>query len=61
MKTKAKIILKSLLDLPANTLALGAAVPSHALNLTRRVLTPPARANAPLNTTNSWANGGLNE
>ena len=44
MKTKAKFILKSLADLPANILALAASVPMRANELTKRVLTPPVRA-----------------
>lgn len=41
---KAKIILKSLADLPANTVSLAAAAPERALNLSRQLLAPPARA-----------------
>ena len=41
---KTKLILKSLADLPANTLSLAAAMPGHALEMARRVLAPPARA-----------------
>ena len=44
MKTKTKIILKSLADLPANTLALAAWVPHRALAITKQVLTPSVRA-----------------
>lgn len=44
MKAKAKIILKSLADLPANTLQLVASAPLRAVNATRHVLTPPVRA-----------------
>ena len=44
MKTKAKIILKSLADLPANTLTLATSVPLRAMTVTRQVLAPPARA-----------------
>lgn len=44
MKTKAKIILKSLADLPANTLILAASVPGRALQFSKQMLTPPARA-----------------
>jgi hypothetical protein len=44
MKTKTKFILKSLADLPANTLALAASVPLRAIETTKRVLTPPVRA-----------------
>ena len=44
MKTKTKFILKSLADLPANTLALAASVPMRAIEMTKRVLTPPVRA-----------------
>ncbi|MEI7728898.1 MAG: hypothetical protein WCO56_04975 [Verrucomicrobiota bacterium] len=41
---KTKFILKSLADLPANTLALAASVPLRAIELTKQVLTPPVRA-----------------
>jgi hypothetical protein len=44
MKTKTKLILKSLADLPANTLALAASVPLRAIKMTKRVLTLPVRA-----------------
>jgi hypothetical protein len=44
MKTKAKIILKSLAELPANTLTLAASVPGRAMTVTRHMLAPPARA-----------------
>jgi len=44
MKTKTKIILKSMADLPANTLALAASVPPRAIEMTKQVLTPPVRA-----------------
>ena len=44
MKTKTKFILKSLADLPANTLALAASVPLRAIEMTKHVLTPPVRA-----------------
>ena len=44
MKTKAKLILKSLADLPANTLTLAASVPGRALASSRHVLAPPAAA-----------------
>lgn len=44
MKTKAKLILKSLADLPANTLALVVSVPGRALATSRQVLAPPAAA-----------------
>lgn len=43
MKAKAKIILKSLAELPANTLQLVASAPGWAVNATRSVLVPPAR------------------
>jgi len=84
MKTKTKIILKSLADLPANTLALAAFVPQQAFAITKRALTPSVRATrkqiraarqrsanfmrdlaaqaaAPLQTTNYWLHGGLND
>ena len=41
---KTKFILKSLADLPANTLALAASVPLRAIEVTKRFLTPPVRA-----------------
>lgn len=44
MKSKTKFILKSLADLPANTLALAASFPLRAIAMTKRVLTPPVRA-----------------
>ena len=44
MKTKTKLILKSLADLPANTLVLAASVPLRAIEMTKRVMTPPLRA-----------------
>ena len=44
MKAKTKFILKSLADLPANTLALAASVPQRAIEMTKRVFTPPVRA-----------------
>ena len=44
MKTKAKIILKSLADLPANAFTLAVSVPGRAIQFSKQVLTPPARA-----------------
>ncbi len=44
MKTKAKIILKSLTDLPANALALAASLPGRTLEFSKTVLASPARA-----------------
>lgn len=44
MKTKAKLILKSLTDLPADALALAGSVPGRAIEMTRRVMAPPVRA-----------------
>ena len=44
MKTKAKLILKSLADLPANTLEVVGLVPMHASEMTKRILAPPVRA-----------------
>ncbi|MDR3459867.1 MAG: hypothetical protein P4N60_20755 [Verrucomicrobiae bacterium] len=41
---KTKIILKSLADLPSNTLAFAAAVQSRGIEMTKRVLGPPGRA-----------------
>ena len=44
MKTKAKLILKSLTYLPADALALAGSVPGRAIEMTRRVMAPPVRA-----------------
>ena len=44
MKARAKIILKSLADLPANTLHLVASAPARAASATRHVLAPPVQA-----------------
>ena len=44
MKTKAHLILKSLEDLPANTLALAGSAPVRAIAMTKRILAPTARA-----------------
>jgi len=41
---KTKLILKSLADLPANTMALAASVQSRGVEMTKRVLGPPSRA-----------------
>ena len=41
---KTKLILKSLADLPSNTMALAAAVQSRGVEMTKRVLGPPGRA-----------------
>jgi hypothetical protein len=41
---KTKFTLKSLADLPVNTLALAASVPLRAIEITKQVLTPPIRA-----------------
>jgi hypothetical protein len=41
---KAKIILKSLAELSANTLSLAASAPERALNRSRQLLAPSARA-----------------
>ena len=41
---KAKIVLKSLADLPANALSLAASAPERALNRSRQLLAPSARA-----------------
>ncbi len=43
MKSKAKIILKSLAELPANTLQIVASAPGRAMSVTRNVLAPPVR------------------
>jgi len=44
MKTKTKFILKSLADLPVNSLALAASVAPRVIEMTKRVMTPPVRA-----------------
>ena len=44
MKMKAKLILKSLADLPANTFNFAVAAPGRAAAMTRQVLAPPVRA-----------------
>lgn len=44
MKMKAKLVLKSLADLPANTFNFAVAVPVRAAAMTRQVLAPPVRA-----------------
>lgn len=41
---KAKIILKSLADLPTNTVSLAASAPERVLNLSRQLLAPSSRA-----------------
>lgn len=46
MKTKAKIIFKSLADLPADAVAFVAAVPERALEVTKQVFVPTAKAAA---------------
>lgn len=43
MKTKAKLILKSLADIPANALSLVASMPGRAVNASRQVLGPAVR------------------
>jgi hypothetical protein len=43
MKTKAKIILKSLADLPAEAFAFVASVPERAREATRQVFVPSAK------------------
>ena len=43
MKTKTKIMLKSLADLPADALAFVASVPERAFEATKQVLAPPVR------------------
>ena len=74
MKTKAKFILISLADLPANTLAMAESVPMRAIEMTKRatrrqvraaqqrsaqfIKDLAARANAPLKTNNSGAQDG---
>ena len=44
MKAKTKFILKSLADLPANTLALAASVPQRAMQMTKHLMTQPVQA-----------------
>ena len=44
MKTKAKLILKTLADLPVNTMMMAASIPIRAIEMTKRVLVPPGRA-----------------
>ena len=39
-----KLILKSLADLPANVLNLAASAPGHAIQATKNLFAPPARA-----------------
>ena len=57
---KAKIILKSLADLPANALGFAASAPGRAMNASKQMLGATARANAPFAIT-PWQRGGLNE
>jgi hypothetical protein len=40
---KAKLILKSLAELPANALSLAASMPGRAMNASKQVLGPPVR------------------
>jgi len=84
MKTKARIILKSLADLPADAFALAASMPERAIAATKQVLAPPvrmtrrqiraarrssaefidsltARALTPLQLSQPWLRGGLND
>jgi hypothetical protein len=76
MKTKAKIILKSLAELPADAFAFVASVPERALTATQQMLAPPGsggptfapdrygRGNTALTALPSgppWPRGGLNE
>jgi hypothetical protein len=73
MKTKAKIILKSLAELPADAFAFVASVPERALTATQQMLAPPgsggspfasaryAGGNAPRSSGPPWPRGGLNE
>lgn len=84
MKTKARIILKSLADLPADAFAFAASVPERAFTATKQVLAPPvhmtrrqirvarrrsaelmssitARTLTPLQLSQPWPRGGLNE
>ena len=44
MKPKTKLILKSLADLPANTMAMAASVPMRAVEMTKQMLGPSGRA-----------------
>jgi hypothetical protein len=41
---KTKLILKSLADLPANTMAFATSVQTRGVEMTKRVLGPPGRA-----------------
>ncbi|HMP81511.1 MAG TPA: hypothetical protein PKA41_02240 [Verrucomicrobiota bacterium] len=41
---KPKLILKSLADIPANTLSLAASMPGRTVNVSRQVLGPAVRA-----------------
>lgn len=43
MKTKAKLILKSLADLPATALTLAASMPGRAVSASKQVLAPAVR------------------
>ena len=47
MKTKAKIILKSLAELPADAFAFVASVPERAREASRQVFVPTAKSAAP--------------
>jgi hypothetical protein len=44
MKIKAKIVLKSLADLPANAFAHAVAVPGRTLQFSKNLLAPPVQA-----------------
>jgi hypothetical protein len=73
MKTKAKIILKSLAELPADAFAFVASVPERALTATQQMLAPPGGGGSPfaparygggraaLPSGPPWPRGGLNE
>jgi len=65
---KAKIILKSLAELPASTLGFAASAPGRVLNASKQMLGATARAtrreiraHAPLESIQPWPRGGLNE
>ena len=44
MKAKTKLILKSLADLPANTIAFAASAPGRAMNASKQILGATVRA-----------------
>lgn len=44
MKTKARIVLKSLADLQANVLSIAASLPNKAMNASKQIVAAPVRA-----------------